>query len=276
MGVPTVITSHGGDIREGNVRLARPVLKQRYVQALEDADALVAISRFTRQSLLGLCSNPRLIVDIPNGVDLEPFASPAARPLNLDPAIRPGEYVLFLGRLKHRKGVDVLMEALALAPPMVGVQLVVAGDGEERPALEALAARRGLQHRVRFVSAVFGAEKIYLLQNALATVVPSRLADAFPLVVLESFAAGVPVVGTRVAGLEDLIEPGQTGWQVPAESPGELAQTLTHLFNAPDLARGLSQMVQKTAREYSWPAIALRHLHLYGTLVSAERFRLSA
>jgi glycosyltransferase involved in cell wall biosynthesis len=276
LGVPTVITSHGGDIREGNVRLTRPVLVERYVQALEGTDVLVAISRFTRESLLRLCPNPRTMVDIPNGVDLEPFASAAGRPASLDAAIRPGEYLLFLGRLKHRKGVDVLLEALALVPSSGSVQLVVAGDGEERSTLEALAARWGLQHRVRFVSAVFGPEKTYLLQNALATVIPSRLADAFPLVVLESFAAGVPVVGSRVPGLEDLIEEGKTGWQVPPESPRDLAQVLARLLNSPDLLRSLSPAVRAKAAEFSWPAIAHRHLHLYGTLVSNERFLLSA
>jgi glycosyltransferase involved in cell wall biosynthesis len=178
--------------------------------------------------------------------------------------------------LKHRKGVDVLLEALALVPSSGSVQLVVAGDGEERPALEALAGRWGLQHRVRFVSAVFGTEKTYLLQNALATVIPSRLADAFPLVVLESFAAGVPVVGSRVPGLEDLIEEGKTGWQVPPESPRDLAQVLARLLNSPDLPRSLSSAVRAKAAEFSWPAIAHRHLHLYGTLVSNERFLLSA
>src|SRR5439155_13353037 len=131
------------------------------------------------------------------------------------------------------KGLDVLLEALALVPPPHPtlsprgrgqgeggkVQLVIAGDGQERTTLEAQAARLGLQSRIRFVSAVFGSDKIYLLQNALATVVPSRLADASPLVVLESFAAGVPVIGTSVPGLEDLIEEAKTGWQVPPESP---------------------------------------------------------
>jgi glycosyltransferase involved in cell wall biosynthesis len=276
LGVPTVITSHGGDIREGNHRLTRPVLWRRCVQALKYADALVAISRFTRENLLRLCPNPQAIVNIPNGVDLVPFAASAIRPDNLDPAIRPGEYVLFLGRLKHRKGVDVLLEALALVPPTGGVQLVVAGDGEERSTLEALTERWGLRHRVRFVSAVFGADKVYLLQNALATVMPSRTWEAFPLVVLESFAAGVPVVGTSVPGLEDLIEDDKTGWKAPQESPGELARMLTRVLKAPDLAHSLSTTVRAIARELSWPAIAHRHLHLYETLVSAERFRLSA
>jgi glycosyltransferase involved in cell wall biosynthesis len=276
LGVPTLITSHGGDIREGNVRLARPVLYQRCVHALEEADALVAISRFTRENLLRLCPEPRAIVDIPNGVDLAPFAAPAARPVSFDPAIRPGEYFLFLGRLKRRKGVDVLLEALAMAPPTAGVQLVIAGDGEERPALEALTACWGLKHRVRFVSAVFGAEKVYLLQNALATVVPSRLPDAFPLVVLESFAAGIPVVGTCVPGLEDLIQEGKTGWQVPPESPTDLARVLTRLLSSPDLAHDRKQAVRDIVRDFSWPAIAHRHLHLYGTLLSAKRFQLVA
>jgi glycosyltransferase involved in cell wall biosynthesis len=123
---------------------------------------------------------------------------------------------------------------------------------------------------------VFGAEKVYLLQNAVAIVVPSRLPDAFPLVVLESFAAGVPVVGTRVPGLEELIEEGKTGWQVPPESPGDLARVVTRLLTTPNQARGLSSRVRKIAQGYSWRSIALRHLHLYETLVSGERFQMSA
>jgi glycosyltransferase involved in cell wall biosynthesis len=273
LGVPTVISSHGGDIREGNIRLTRPVLVERYVQALEAADALVTISRFTRENLLRLCPNPQAMVEIPNGVDLAPFAAAAERPANLDAAIQPGQYLLFLGRLKHRKGVDVLLEAMALVPSTGSVQLVIAGEGEERAALESLVAHWGLQPRVRFVSAVFGTEKTYLLQNALATVVPSRLADAFPLVVLESCAAGAPVVGTRVPGLEDLIEEEKTGWQVPSESPRDLARVITRLLNMPSLARSLSQTVRERVAEFSWPAIARRHLHLYETLISAERFR---
>jgi glycosyltransferase involved in cell wall biosynthesis len=275
LAVPFLITSHGGDIREGSARLTRPGLCQRYLQALQEADALVAISRFTRERLLRLCPHARLVVDIPNGIDLAPFAAPASRPAELDPAIQPGKYVFFLGRLKRRKGLDVLLEALA-SNSTEKLQLVVAGDGQERSALEALTARLGLQDRVRFVSAVFGLTKVYLLQNALATVVPSRVWEAFPLVVLESYAAGTPVLGTRVPGLEDLIQEGKTGWLVPPESPGELAQALARLTNQPELARSLGENVRKFAQDFSWSAIARRHLHLYGTLLASERYRLAA
>jgi glycosyltransferase involved in cell wall biosynthesis len=283
LGIPTVITSHGGDIREGNHRLARPEIYCRFLRALQDADALVAISRFTRERLLRLCPSPRMLVDIPNGVDLQPFAARAPRPANLDPAIQPGQYILYLGRLKHRKGLDVLLEALALVPnysvpssrsratsATPPVQLVIAGDGEENPALQAQAVRLGLQDRVRFVSAVFGSDKIYLLQNALATVLPSRLADAGPLVVLESFAAGVPVIGTRVPGLEDLIDEGKNGWLVPPESPRCLAEALARVLIAPHLPRALSDTVRQRVWDFSWPVIARRHLQLYETLLSAQ------
>ena len=113
--VPVVITSHGSDVFTGNRHLARPVLRQRHVQALALADALVAISRFTENDYRLLCPQVRRVVTIPNGVHLEPFATRASRPEGLVPAIQAGKYVLFLGRLKWRKGVDVLLETL---PPL--------------------------------------------------------------------------------------------------------------------------------------------------------------
>jgi glycosyltransferase involved in cell wall biosynthesis len=272
LGVPTIITSHGGDVREGSVRLAKALVHRRCGLALQDADALIAISRFTREGLLRLCPAPRKLVNIPNGVDLEPFAAPAPRPAGIDPAIRPREYALFLGRLKQRKGVDVLVRALKETP----AQLVIAGDGEERLALEQQSTLSGLGNRVRFVGPRFGLEKVYLLQNALCTVMPSRLADAFPLVALESYAAGTPVLGTRVPGLEDLIQVNRTGWLVPPDSPRELSGILKQIFRYPAQARHLGEEGRRIVVDYSWRTIAFRHLHLYQTLQTAAGRRRSA
>src|SRR6185437_11475590 len=128
-----------------------------------------------------------------------------------DPAIREGSYALYLGRLARRKGVDVLLKALTELPAEPGVRLVVAGSGDDEAELRALAASHALGDRVRFVGRVDGADKLYLLQNAIATVMPSRVWEAFPLVVLESFAAGRAVIGTRVPGIADLVENDKTG-----------------------------------------------------------------
>lgn len=272
LGLPTVLTSHGGDVYEQNVRLARPVIRQRVAQGLAAADALVAISQFTRDGFARLCPQARRVVDIPNGVDLDSFFPPAPRPAELDPAVRPRDYLLFLGRLKHRKGADLLLEALARTAPAEGVQLVIAGDGEERLALERAAGERGLRGRVRFVGKVVGPAKAYLLQNALATVIPSRSWEAFPLVVLESYAAGTPVIATRIPGLADLVWPGATGWLVAPDDPGALAAGLRQLLDDRAASRRLGEQARAAAQDYGWPSIARRHLALYQQLL-AERSR---
>jgi glycosyltransferase involved in cell wall biosynthesis len=266
LGIPTAITSHGGDVRDGNVRLAKAVLHRRHVQALDAADALIAISRFTHEGYRRLSPEARRIVTIPNGVDLEPYSVTAARPAGLDGAIRPGEYVLFLGRLKNRKGVDLLIDALAHVPANGRVQLVIAGDGEERTALQAQAERLGLNGRIRFVGSTFAATKTYLLQNALCTAMPSREWEAFPLVVLESFAAGTPVLATRVPGLEDLIQPDRTGWLVPQDSVSDLALLLHKVLEERQRLNGMREQARQAAQAYSWRKIAERHLGLYEEL----------
>ena len=263
-GVPLIITSHGGDVRENNPRLERGGIPQRMLLALRHADVLVSIAPFTEQNFRRLYPDAKRIVTIPNGIDLAPYEAAAPRPGSLDPAIVAGQYVLFLGRLARRKGVDVLLEALARTPVAgAGVQLVVAGSGDDQAELEAKTNALGLGNRVRFVGRVEGAEKLYLLQNAIAVVMPSRVWEAFPLVVLESFAAGKPVIGTRVPGIADLVEEGTTGWLFGDENAEELSQALRRVLADPGAAAGLGDAARGIARGYSWEAIAAKHVALY-------------
>lgn len=260
--VPTAITSHG-EFR----LLHKPGLRERYVQAVRGADALIAISRFTAEGYRQLAPETERIVALPNGVHLDAFAARHDRPLGLDADIAEGRYVLFLGRLSRRKGVDVLLHALArLGDAWRDVPLVVAGEGDQRGALEQLAGELGLSKRVRFVGSVGGSGKCWLLQNARCLVAPSRLSEAFPLVVLEGFAAGCPVVGTRVAGLEEHITPEQTGLLVAPESPTELAAALRRLLSEVELARAMGREAQKRAAGYDWEQVAWRHVELFERL----------
>jgi glycosyltransferase involved in cell wall biosynthesis len=265
--VPVVITSHGGDLHPDNVRLGKVGVKEKIIHGLESADALVAISRFTREGYRRLCPRANRIVDIPNGVDLDALLTPALRPADWDPAIVPGQYLLFLGRLRHRKGVDVLLHALASVPGKGRVQLVIAGEGAERGALQTKTAHLGLSSRVRFVGGVAGAHKSYLLQNALCGVVPSRTWEAFPLVVLEMFAAGKAVIGTHIPGLEDLIE-DDIGWSVLPESPEILGRALAEALADPETTRRRGAAAQRVALRFDWTAIAERHLDLYEELLA--------
>ena len=268
-GVPLVITSHGGDVRAGNARLSKPGLRPRFLRGVAAADALVCIGRFTRDAFAQLGATEPQLVDIPNGVEPQPLTA-ADRPIDLDPAVVPGRYLLFLGRLAHRKGVDTLLKALSLLPPAGGVELVVAGSGDLRAAIEQDVRERQLGDRVRLVGRVGGADKAYLLQNAMAVVMPSRGWEAFPLVVLEAYAAGRPVVASAVPGLEDLVT-SRTGLLVPADSATDWATALDRVRSDDGWQSAAGTAARAAAAGYEWDAIARRHVELYARLIAAQR-----
>jgi glycogen(starch) synthase len=165
----------------------------------------------------------------------------------------------------------VLLQALARTPADERVQLVIVGDGEERAALEVLADQLDITQRVRFLGAVTGPAKTYLLQNARFGVIPSRQWEAFGLVVLEGYAAGLPMLATDMPGLADLVRPEQTGLLVPPQSPELLAAALTRLFADDDLVRRMSAKAKDAVQEYDWRNIARRHIALYDGLLGTRR-----
>ena len=276
LGIPTVITSHGGDVHLEGRRLQKPGFPARYARSITAADALVSISRFTHEGILRLCPAARNIIPIPNGVHVQELSRPVARPATLAADIVAGDYVLFLGRLHRRKGVDVLLEAMAQLPEHDQVKVVIAGDGEERPVLEAQTARLERAAQVRFVGPARGPAKNWLLQNARFVVIPSRTWEAFGLVVLESYAAGRGVIATALPGMMDLIEPGETGLIVPPESPEALAAAIRVLLENPDMAERYGRAARRAAQHFDWRSVAQQHLDLYRGMAAAPAVRRAA
>jgi glycosyltransferase involved in cell wall biosynthesis len=184
---------------------------------------------------------------IPNFVDLDAFT----------PKREPGGDVVFAGRLSDEKGVDVLVEAVAGRPEL---RLDVAGDGPARSRLETLAAEHGAGDRVRFHGRLATEGLQELLRSACVAAVPSRWYENMPLAVLEAFASGLPVVGTGLGGLPELIEPGVDGAIVPPEDPKALGETLAAFVGDPEGSMTMGANARaKAEREYS-PAVHMERL----------------
>lgn len=130
---------------------------------------------------------------------------------------KAGGYLLYFGRLIGEKGVGVLLDAAQRAPE---VPVVVVGDGPDRAALESRAA--GLDN-LRMVGPAWGEDLACWLEGARAVVVPSLWHENFPYVILQAFAAHLPVIGTNRGGIPELVEAGPHGWIYDAPDARALA-----------------------------------------------------
>jgi glycosyltransferase involved in cell wall biosynthesis len=147
----------------------------------------------------------------------------------------PGGGVVVAGRLSSEKGVDVAIRAVGR---MDGVVLDVAGTGPEEESLRRL-AESVAPGRVRFHGLLDKAEVERLMLAASVVAVPSRWYENQPMVVLEALARGVPVVGSALGGMPELIEPGVTGDLVPANDPDALARALSAYVTDPERGFGM-------------------------------------
>lgn len=269
-----VITSHGGDVRPDNPRFRKPGLREKHRFAVERADALISISDFTEKGFLELGADRRKVHSIPNGVDGRAFEQPVARPESIPAQLQDKKFFLFLGRLAWRKGVDGLLNAfkqfLQLLPASNQPHLAIAGSGSELEGLRTLCSELGLQANVTFLGMVSGVTKNWLLQHAYSLVIPTREWEAFPLVLLEAFAAGCPVIASDAPGLNGLVQPGVTGWTVSRENPAALAEALRQCWTTPGVMSQMSRAVKEQARQCTWQQIAKRHLELFDELLAAR------
>ena len=137
-----------------------------------------------------------------------------------------------VGRLCEQKGQLLLIHALQLLLKQgVACELVLAGDGEMRAEIEALIREGGLTERVRITGWIGGEQVAHELQAARALVLPS-FAEGLPVVLMEAMSLGRPVISTFVAGIPELVRPGENGWLVPAGDVGALADAMRACLEA--------------------------------------------
>ena len=144
-------------------------------------------------------------------------------------------YLAYIGRLSHEKGLLTLLQAMRQLPQ---AQLLIVGEGEMRPALERKVAEWKLTH-VQFAGYLTGQALKNALAQARFTVLPSEWYENFPFSILESFAAGKPVVASRIGGMPELIDEDEDGLLFSPGDEDELAACLRRLWRDPEQTRSM-------------------------------------
>ncbi|MFA5909840.1 MAG: glycosyltransferase [Vicinamibacterales bacterium] len=233
---------------------------------LEAAAAIHVTSQREADGALKFGFNLPPLRKIPNGVELGSGAgaepSPVIRALG-----SAAPFVLFLGRINWKKGIDRLIAALAFAPAL---RLVLAGNDEdgEWPILERRAVALGVAGRVTFVGPVHGADKAAILRMAAVLVLPSY-SENFGNVVLEAMAVGCPVVVTPEVGIAEVVADTNAGWVVDGK-PAVLGAKLDEIVSSPALraeagARGRAAVV----RSFTWDRVAQQMEGVYQEAIAS-------
>ncbi|MCS7306138.1 MAG: glycosyltransferase [Thermoguttaceae bacterium] len=183
---------------------------------------------------------------------------------------RLGTVALF----RPRKGIEVLLEALALLRQQgIPVYLRAVGPFESpqyQAAVHQKAVQLGLDGHVEWTGPVQNVEAELL--NMDLFILPSLFGEGLPMVLLEAMAVGMPIIATQIAGIEEVIRPGQEGLLVPPGNPVALAQAIWELIRHPDQAARLGQQArQRHLENYSAQAMAARVAQVYRETLSNQR-----
>ncbi len=252
-GIPHVITVHGGDA----FALQGKVLSGFKRFSLSGADAVTVNSSATKKQVLSIApgiSEPRLI---PMGISTtEPNRQRAAE-LRSKYRERNGPLLVFVGRLVYGKGVDDLLQAVAIIKKnLPDVKVLIVGEGQIRSDLEKLAIRLEIADSVIFTGWVEPFEVPSYLAAADMFVGPSKQSsdgaiEAQGLTFLEAMAAGTVVIATASGGIEDSVTHQESGILVPEDSPGAIAESVLQLENDSTLKDYLETQAKKVVSRFT-------------------------
>lgn len=243
-------------------------LEQR---CLDRADAVITPSRLTAQRLLARGVAIERLHVIPNGADIRTTAAP--------PPNAPSRYLLYFGALQTWQGVDTALRAFARLSDLEDLELVICASVHERRAkpYRKLAERLGVAERVRWFHALAEDELAGWREHATLSLAPLRdcsrnsLQGCSPLKLLESMAAGVPVIASDLPPVRELMRDGEHGRLVAADRPGELARMIRVLLDYPERIAEMGAAARAhVAEHFTWEHSTLRLREVYAALGSND------
>ncbi|GJL57674.1 MAG: glycogen synthase [Nitrospirales bacterium] len=293
-GIPLVITTH-------SLEPLRPWKREQLAggydfslwvekTALEMADAIIAVSEGTKRDILKLFQVPEERIHvIHNGIDLHEFRNVQSQEVLTRYGIPAGQpYVLFVGRMTRQKGITYLIQALSYLDEEFPVVLCASSPdtpamaAEMKEALDQISAHR--KHIYWIPDILDKSSLIELYSHAGVFCCPS-IYEPFGIINLEAMACEVPVVGSAVGGIPEVVVEDKTGFLVPVDQLEEapftpkdperfaqdLADRLNQLMRDPELRAPMGKAGRRRAEElFGWDKIAKRTKALYETVLGAS------
>ena len=291
--VPSVLTIHSLEpLRPWKVeQLGRGYHLSAWMErtAIEQASAVIAVSRETRDDVLRLFDvPPERVHVIHNGIDLEEYRpSPHADVLARHGIDRDRPYVLFVGRITRQKGILHLLAAIPQLDP--ALQVVLCAGSPDTPEIgremaAQVAALQAARPGVIWISAMLPRADVIQLYTSAAVFCCPSVYEPFGIINLEAMACGTPVVASAVGGIKEVVVPEETGLLVdpdlqadgfaprdPAAFALRLAEAINRLGEDAGLrARFSAAGRRRVEQHFSWDAIALRTEALYRAVLETH------
>jgi len=246
---------YGIELRWVKSRL--PWLRRFLKWALGASDEVVAISSYTGREIAELVHVPVRV--IPYGLGFAESLPSATAGFS-----RPADgtfLILYVGNLIPRKGVRYLIDALHRLPATIPAKLLILGEGSDRAKLEAQVRELGLDGRVTMPGRVPEPDLHRAFHNTKVLVLPSIVdqrgdTEGLGVVLLEALSYRIPVIGSAIGGITDIIVDGETGLLVPPEDPAAIAKAIERIATDPEFAKRLAETGSRRVRErFGWDAI---------------------
>lgn len=262
--IPVVFTVHGSNL-DFSVTYAGSWIDRVYSSVSRiifmrfGYDRVISVSQELTQTLLDLGHE---VVYIPNGVDTDAMPEPQSF---------DSKRILYVGRLKPKKNLsDVLIAMEEIQARHPDAELHIVGEGPLKDDLMDMVKEAGLSSSVKMHGYVSSQELRRIYAQAAIFVLPSEW-EGHPLVLLEAWASGIPVVGTDVEGIREFITHGETGYVVPLGSPRSIAETVGPLLEDPERIEEMGREALRVAGEdYSWDDVVDRTYDIYRNLLGLE------
>ena len=273
--IPYIFTTHASDV---SVLHKLPFSSILIARCLDSAKHFTAVSKRTAQKLKSTFSDEVWVSSYANKLSVIPMGTSYVETkasVNTHQPYKPMNflgtpYVLFLGRLSEKKGIEFLLQGFKIFHDSdhSNLKLVIAGDGELAKELKETALNLQLTEHVIFQGFVSGNIKSMVLAQAEMVVIPSIIdskgdSEGMPVVLMEALACSKRVIATAVSGAEEILTE-MSGIIIEPENPTAIANSISTLYKQQSLERSsMERAAKETSLQFGWPNICDRHHQIF-------------